>query len=108
MNKLAKRDISQEYENNRRMNDPGIKMNIGPRQGNPPKYAGDDQSYKRKIGLKGHGQDSHPKALKEKSRDDNQEKKQNGYEIFPLRDHVGTFDRPTNEGGDRSAEDEES
>jgi hypothetical protein len=30
MNKFTKRDMGQKYENDGRMNDPGIKVNIGP------------------------------------------------------------------------------
>jgi hypothetical protein len=36
MNKLAKWDIGQKYENDGRMNDPCVKMNIGPGEWNPP------------------------------------------------------------------------
>jgi hypothetical protein len=36
MNKLAEWDIGQKYKNDGRMNDPGVKMNIGPSQWNPP------------------------------------------------------------------------
>ena len=73
MNKFTERDIGQKYENEGRMNDPGIKMNIGPGQRDLPKQAGQGQPPKGKIGFKGYGQDSHPKALKEKAGNDNQE-----------------------------------
>jgi hypothetical protein len=73
MNKFTKRDIGQKYENNGRMNDPGIKMNICPSQRDESEQTGQDQTYKGKIGFNGYGQNSHPKALKEKTCEDNQE-----------------------------------
>jgi hypothetical protein len=53
------------------MNDPGIKMDIRPCQGDQSEKAGQSQTSKGKIGFKGDGQDSQPKTLQEKTCQDN-------------------------------------
>ncbi len=108
MNEFTKRDIGEEYKHNGGMDDPGIKMDIRPRNRDLPEQGCHGQPYKGKVRVKGYRQDSQTKGLKQKSREDDKEQKQNRQDILPFCDHIWTFDRPPDKGGDGPAQDEES
>ena len=73
MNEFTKRDIGQEYKDDGRMDNPGIKMDICPSERNLSEQACHGQPYKGKIGFKSYRQNSQSKGLEEKSREDDKE-----------------------------------